>query len=136
MMTDPIGDFLTRIRNACMAGQRVVKAPTSKMKEAIAEVLKDMGFIRDYKVVTPDPQKPYIKEIWIALKYHPRTREPIIQGIKRISKPGLRKYCKADEIPKVRNGLGIAILSTSKGIMHDKRARKERVGGEIICYVW
>ncbi|MCG0276122.1 MAG: 30S ribosomal protein S8 [Thermosediminibacteraceae bacterium] len=130
-VTDPIADMLTRIRNANNAGHPTVEVPCSKIKKAIAETLKNEGFIQDYEVIE-DGKQGIIK---IYLKYGP-NKERVITGIKRISKPGLRIYVKKDQIPKVLGGLGIAILSTSKGIMTDKQARKEGVGGEVICYVW
>ncbi len=133
MHTDPIADYLTRIRNAQMAGHRVVEIPASKMKEAITRILKDQGFILNYKLIKDKKGHPVIK---IALKYDKETGEPVIKGLKRISKPGLRKYADTKNLPKVINGLGIAIISTSKGVMTDKEARKENVGGEVIAYVY
>ncbi len=133
MHTDPIADYLTRIRNAQMAGHRVVEIPASKMKEAITRILKDQGFILNYKLIKDEKGHPVIK---IALKYDKETGEPVIKGLKRISKPGLRKYADTKNLPKVINGLGIAIISTSKGVMTDKEARKENVGGEVIAYVY
>ncbi|MGB9812677.1 MAG: 30S ribosomal protein S8 [Thermovenabulum sp.] len=130
-ITDPIADMLTRIRNANDAGHLTVEIPCSKMKKAIAQTLKDEGYIQDFEVIE-DGKQGIIK---IYLKYGP-NKEKVITGIKRISKPGLRIYVRKDQIPKVLNGLGIAILSTSKGIMTDKKARQEGVGGEVICYVW
>ena len=130
-MTDPIADMLTRIRNANTAGHSSVEIPASKMKKSIAEILKNEGFITDYKVVNDNAQGT----IKIDLKYG-YDKERTIIGIKKISKPGLRVYAKADQVPKVLGGLGIAIISTSKGVITDKQARKERVGGEVICYVW
>lgn len=130
-VTDPIADMLTRIRNANSAGHPTVEVPCSKIKKAIAETLKNEGFIQDYEIIE-DGKQGIIK---IYLKYGP-NKERVITGIKRISKPGLRIYVGKDQIPKVLGGLGIAILSTSKGVMTDKQARKEGVGGEVICYVW
>ncbi|SHM85559.1 SSU ribosomal protein S8P [Caldanaerovirga acetigignens] len=130
-VTDPIADLLTRIRNANNAGHPTVEVPCSKIKRAIVETLKNEGFIQDYEIIE-DGKQGIIK---IYLKYGP-NKERVITGIKRISKPGLRIYVRKDQIPKVLGGLGIAILSTSKGIMTDKQARKEGVGGEVICYVW
>ena len=130
-MTDVIADMLTRIRNANDAGHPEVKIPCSNMKKAIAEVLKDEGYIRDYRIID-DKKQGVIK---IYLKYGP-NKQKVITGIKRISKPGLRIYANKYEIPKVLGGLGTVILSTSKGIITDKRARKEQIGGEVICYVW
>lgn len=135
MHTDPIADFLIRLKNASIRGHWIVTVSASKMKIAIAEVLKDQGFIRDYKVVEEEG-KPYKKHIKIILRYHPRTKEPAIHDVKRVSKPGRRIYVGVDKIPRVKNGMGIAILSTSKGIMHDKEARKQHVGGELLCYIW
>ncbi|GAW90896.1 30S ribosomal protein S8 [Calderihabitans maritimus] len=131
VMTDPIADFLTRIRNANTVYQETVEIPSSKMKKALAEILKNEGFIKDYEYIE-DGKQGILR---LYLKYGP-NKEKVITGLKRISKPGLRVYVKKDEIPRVLGGLGIAILSTSKGIMTDKQARKEGVGGEVICYVW
>jgi len=130
-MTDPIADFLTRIRNANTVYHDKVEAPASKVKKAIADILKDEGFVKDCEFI--DDGKQGI--IRIYLKYGP-NKERVITGLKRISKPGLRVYVKKDQIPKVLGGLGIAIISTPKGIMTDSRARKENLGGEVICYVW
>jgi len=132
MHTDPIADYLTRIRNAQAAGHRVVRIPASKIKEAITKILYEQGYIRKYKVETDEKGHKIIK---IALKYDEHG-EPVIKGLKRVSKPGLRKYAGVDKLPKVMNGLGIAIVSTSKGIMTDKKARRENVGGEIIAVVY
>ncbi|HEY8343158.1 MAG TPA: 30S ribosomal protein S8 [Calditerricola sp.] len=131
VMTDPIADMLTRIRNANMVLHDMVEVPASKLKREIAEILKREGYIRDVEYI--DDGKQGILRIF--LKYGPNN-ERVITGIKRISKPGLRVYAKKDEIPRVLGGLGIAILSTSKGVMTDKEARKANVGGEVICYVW
>lgn len=131
VMTDPIADMLTRIRNSNNAKHETVDVPASNMKKAIAEILLNEGFIKGYDII--DDNKQGI--IRIQLKYG-KNNERVITGLKRISKPGLRVYAKRDEIPRVLGGLGIAILSTSKGIMTDKAARKEGVGGEVICYVW
>ncbi|NLX61430.1 MAG: 30S ribosomal protein S8 [Tissierellia bacterium] len=131
MMTDPIADMLTRIRNGNSVKHESVDIPASNIKKEIAQILLDEGFIKGYDVI--DDGKQGI--IRIELKYG-RHGEKVISGIKRISKPGLRVYVKSDEIPRVLGGLGIAILSTSKGIMTDKKARKEGVGGEVLCYVW
>ncbi len=131
-MTDPIADMLTRIRNAVMARHETVLIPASKMKVAIAKVLKDEGFIRDYELLKgPTPQKI----LKIYLKYT-EDKEPVITGLKRISKPGRRVYVGRKEIPRVYGGLGIAILSTSQGIMTGYEAYKRGIGGELICYVW
>ncbi|RDV83463.1 MULTISPECIES: 30S ribosomal protein S8 [Ammonifex] len=131
VMTDPIADFLTRIRNANMVYHSTVEIPASKIKIALASILKEEGFIKDYEVIE-DGKQGIIR---IYLKYGP-NRERVITGLKRISKPGRRVYVRKDQIPRVLGGLGIAILSTSKGIMTDKQARKLGVGGEVICYVW
>ncbi|ADL42162.1 ribosomal protein S8 [Caldicellulosiruptor acetigenus I77R1B] len=128
---DPIADMLTRIRNANNARHEVVDIPASKMKKAIAQILLEEGFIKDYEII--DDGKNGI--IRIRLKYGP-NKERAITGLKRISKPGRRVYAGKDELPRVLGGLGIAIISTSKGIMTDKKARKEGVGGEVLCYVW
>ncbi len=131
VMTDPIADFLTRIRNANTVYHDKVEAPASRVKRAIANILRDEGFVRDCEYV--DDGKQGI--IRVYLKYG-SNKERVITGLKRISKPGLRVYARKDDVPKVLGGLGIAIISTSKGIMSDKRARKEGLGGEVICYVW
>lgn len=131
VMTDPISDFLTRIRNANSVGHRTVAAPSSKMKVAIAEILKEEGFIKNFEVTEDDKQG----EIKVFLKYG-RNNEKVITGIKRISKPGLRVYAKTEDLPKVLNGLGIAIVSTSNGVVTDKKARQAGVGGEVLAYVW
>ncbi|MFZ5641734.1 MAG: 30S ribosomal protein S8 [Bacillota bacterium] len=130
-MTDPIADLLTRVRNATMVYHDKVEIPASRTKKAIAEIFKKEGFIKDCEFI--DDGKQGI--IRIYLKYGP-NREKVITGLKRISKPGLRVYAKKDEVPKVLGGLGIAVISTSRGIMTDKQARKEGLGGEVICYVW
>ena len=131
VMTDPIADMLTRIRNANSVHHDKVEIPCSKIKVAIAEILKNEGFIKDFKVVKKDVQD----ELVLTLKYGEK-KERVISGLKCISKPGLRVYAKAENIPRVLNGLGIAIISTSKGVMTDKEARKENVGGEVLAYVW
>ncbi|RAL23269.1 30S ribosomal protein S8 [Thermoflavimicrobium daqui] len=131
VMTDPIADMLTRIRNANMVRHESLEVPASRMKREIAEILKREGFIRDAEYI--DDNKQGI--IRIFLKYG-SNNEKVISGLKRISKPGLRVYCKSNEIPRVLRGLGIAILSTSKGVMTDKEARHYNVGGEVIAYVW
>ncbi len=130
-VNDPIGDMLTRIRNACMARQSVVNIPSSKMKLAIADILKREGFIKDYAVIEG---KPY-HTLSITLKYMP-DRRPAITGLRRVSKPGLRIYTKREDIPRVRGGLGLSILSTPKGVLAGHDAWRERVGGEVLCYVW
>ena len=130
-MTDPIADMLTRIRNAIMVNHEQLEVPGSRIKREIAQILKEEGFIRDYDWID-DGKQGVIK---IYLKYGPnKTR--VITGLKRISKPGLRVYAQHDAVPKVLGGLGLAILSTSKGVMTDKRARKEGIGGEVLCYIW
>ena len=130
-MSDPIADFLTRIRNANMAQHESVEVPASKMKKDIAEILKNEGFIRDVEYV--DDNKQGI--IRVFLKYG-QDGQRVISGLKRISKPGLRSYVKADAVPKVLNGLGIAIISTSEGVVTDKVARAKNIGGEVIAYIW
>ena len=130
MITDPIADYLTRIRNAFSARKDMVEIPSSKMKKAITEILYNKGYILDYKFEDGLPGN-----IKIALKYHPVSKQSAISTLTRISKPGLRKYVSAEEMPRVKNGLGIAIVSTSKGLMTDKEARAKHVGGEVICYV-
>jgi small subunit ribosomal protein S8 len=131
VMTDPIADLLTRIRNANSVYHDKVDIPSSKMKESMAQILKDEGFVKDYEVIKDSKQNI----LRISLKYG-ANREKVITGIKRISKPGLRVYAKADQLPRVLSGLGIAVISTSKGLMTDKQARKEGLGGEVIAYVW
>ena len=130
-MTDPIADFLTRIRNANMAKHESLEVPASKIKRSIAKILKNEGFIRDYEFIEDNKQGI----IRVFLKYG-KNGERVISGIRRISKPGLRSYVKADAVPKVLNGLGIAILSTSEGVMTDKDARAKKIGGEVIAYIW
>lgn len=134
-VTDPIADYLTRIRNAQQAGHRIVEIPTSKLKKRLTEILYDQGYILKYKFFDEVEQGTW-PTIKIALKYDPTTRKPVIQKLERISKPGLRKYAKAGEIPKSINGLGIVIVSTSKGIITDKQARELHVGGELLCSVY
>ncbi|MDX9892539.1 MAG: 30S ribosomal protein S8 [Bacteroidales bacterium] len=131
MNTDPISDYLTRMRNAIAANHKVVEIPTSKIKKEITKILFDQGYILNYKF--EDNTNP--GTIKIALKYHPTTKQSAINTLKRISKPGLRKYVGVDNMPSVLNGLGIAIISTSHGMMTDKEARQKNVGGEIICYI-
>ncbi len=131
-MTDPIADFLTRLRNAIKAKHRVVEVPASGIKKELTKVLYDKGYIQSYKF--EDSQVQGI--IKIALKYHPLTKDPAILSLQRVSTPGLRKYSKADELPRVLNGLGIAVVSTSKGLMTDKEARNLNIGGEVMCYVY
>jgi small subunit ribosomal protein S8 len=131
MVTDPIADYLTRIRNAVMANHKIVEIPSSKMKKEITRILFEKGYILNYKF--EEEKKPGI--IKIALKYHPVTKVSAINSMDRISKPGLRKYADAGSLPRVLNGLGIAILSTSSGIMTDKEARVKKIGGEVLCYI-
>ena len=131
-MTDPIADYLTRIRNAIMAKHRVVEIPASNMKRDITRILHDTGYILNYKFESTGPQG----NIKIALKYHPETKHPAIKSIQRASRPGLRKYAGKDKLPRVLNGLGIAIMSTSQGVMTDKEARQKNIGGEVLCYVY
>lgn len=132
-MTDPIADFLTRVRNAVAANHRVVEIPASNLKKDITKVLFEKGYILNYKFV--EDTFGGQGSIKIALKYHPVSKEPAIRDLTRISSPGLRKYASADKLPRVINGLGIAILSTSSGIITDKEARKLNVGGEVLCFV-
>lgn len=131
MMTDPIADMLTRIRNANMVRHSTVQIPASNLKRSIAQILKDEGFIKDFEVIK-DQKQGIIR---IQLKYG-HNNQRIITGLKRISKPGLRVYAKKDELPKVLGGLGIAIISTSQGVMSDREARKSGYGGEVVCYIW
>lgn len=131
MITDPIADYLTRVRNAIAAKHRLVEIPASNLKKNITKILFEKGYILNYKF-EDDNMQGIIK---IALKYHPVTKMAAISSLKRVSSPGLRKYVNADELPRVMNGLGIAILSTSQGVITDKEARKMKVGGEVICYV-
>jgi small subunit ribosomal protein S8 len=131
-MTDPIADFLTRIRNAYLAGKKVVEIPSSKMKEGLTKILCEKGYILSYKVVEGTPYNT----IKIALKYHPETKMPAIKKIERVSTPGLRQYVGVDDMPRVLNGLGIAVISTSKGLVTDKEAKELGVGGEVVCYVY
>jgi small subunit ribosomal protein S8 len=130
-MTDPIADFLTRIRNAVMANHRIVEIPASSIKKDLTKILFDQGYILNYKF-DEDTRPGLIK---IALKYHPVTKQSAISNMIRVSKPGLRKYSDSESLPRVLNGLGIAIISTSHGVMTDKEARKLKIGGEVICYV-
>ena len=132
MVTDPIADFLTRIRNAQMAGHRIVEIPASNLKKRITEILYEKGYILKYKF-EDDSKQGIIK---IALKYDASTKVPAIRGLERVSRPGLRQYAKPAEIKRVQNGLGIAIMSTSKGIMTDKEAKMNNVGGEVLCHIY
>jgi small subunit ribosomal protein S8 len=132
MLTDPIADYLTRIRNASKARHRVVEIPSSNLKKEITKVLYDKGFIFSYKFDDTSVQGV----IKIALKYDTLTKKPAILNLERISKPGLRRYVHVDGLPRVLNGLGVAILSTSKGVMSDKEARQQKIGGEVLCFVY
>jgi small subunit ribosomal protein S8 len=132
MVTDPIADFLTRIRNAQMANHRIVEIPASNLKKRITEILYDKGYILKYKF-EDDNKQGVIK---IALKYNPATKLPVIQSLERVSRPGLRTYAKPEEFKRVKNGLGIAIISTSKGVMTDKEAKAQNVGGEVLCNIY
>lgn len=132
MNTDPIADYLTRIRNAIKAKHRVVDIPASNLKKNITRILFEKGYILNYKFVDAENTAGTIK---IALKYHPKTKVSAIQKLERVSTPGLRRYTGAGDLPKVMNGLGVAVVSTSKGVMTDKEARQENVGGEVICYI-
>jgi small subunit ribosomal protein S8 len=133
MTTDPIADYLTRIRNAVMASHRVVEIPASNLKKEITKILFDQGYILSYKFDDESTPQGVIK---IALKYDKATKDPVIKDIQRISKPGLRKYSGANELPRILNGLGIAIVSTSHGVMTGKQAQAQKVGGEVLCYVY
>jgi small subunit ribosomal protein S8 len=132
MVTDPIADFLTRLRNAQLAGHRIVEIPASNLKKRITEILYDQGYILKYKF-EDDTKQGVIK---IALKYDPTSKEPAIKALERVSRPGLRQYASPTEFKRVKNGLGIAIISTSKGVMTDKQAKVQNVGGEILCHIY
>lgn len=131
-MTDPIADYLTRVRNAVMAKHKIVEIPASNMKKDMTRILFEKGYILNYKFEDEGPQG----NIKIALKYHPESKLPAIKSLERISKPGLRKYVDKDTLPRVLNGLGVAIISTSQGVMTDKEARKLNIGGEVLCFVY
>lgn len=131
-MTDPIADYLTRIRNAMLARHKVVEIPASNLKKGVTKILYEKGYILNYKFEDSNVQG----NIKIALKYNPESRQPVIRGLKRVSRPGLRQYIGVKEMPRVLNGLGIAIISTSQGLMTDKEARLKNVGGEVLCYVY
>ena len=133
MNTDPIADMLTRIRNANMVSLTEVDMPSSKLKVELAKLLKSEGYVEDYAVI--EKEGSAFKTLKITLKYDEKSK-PVISNLKRVSRPGLRNYCKAKDIPQVLGGMGIAIISTSKGLLTDRKARKENVGGEILCYVW
>ncbi|MBK8550608.1 MAG: 30S ribosomal protein S8 [Ignavibacteria bacterium] len=130
-MTDPISDYLTRLRNALKAGKKSVDLPSSKFKEALSSILKKTSFIEDYKVIETEKK---FKMLSIKLKYS--DGDSVILGLKRISRPGIRRYVNHEDIPRVRNGFGIAVVSTSKGLMTDREARDSKVGGEVVCQVW
>ena len=132
MITDTVADYLTRIRNAQMAKHRVVEIPASNLRKNITKILFEQGYILSYKFEDDDKQG----KIKIALKYHPKTKTPAIKKLQRVSTPGLRKYTSADDMPRVLNGLGIAIISTSQGVMTNKEAARNKVGGEVLCYVY
>lgn len=131
-MTDPIADYLTRLRNAMMAKHKIVEIPASNVKKDITRILYEKGYVLNYKF-EDDGVQGIIK---IALKYHPESKQPAIKSLRRVSRPGLRQYRGKDDLPRVLNGLGIAILSTSQGVMSDKEARKKNIGGEVLCYVY
>lgn len=131
VMTDPIADFLTRIRNATKARHDLVELPSSNVKANLAGILKKMGYIKNFRVIQDDKQGI----LKVYLRYD-ANGDPMIQGIKRISRPGLRRYCKADKVPTVLNGLGVAIISTSRGLLPDSEAREQKMGGEILCEIW
>lgn len=133
MLTDPIADYLTRVRNAQMAGHKIVDVPASNLKKEITKILHEKGYILNYKF---EENKPLQGNIKIALKYHLHTKDPAIKKFIRISKPGLRKYTDAKNLPRVINGLGVAIISTSQGVITDKEAKKLNIGGEVLCYVY
>lgn len=132
-VSDPIADYLTRVRNAILAKHRVVDIPSSNLKKEITKILKENGYILNYKF---EDDNGYQGNIKIALKYNPETKLSAIKGLEKISKPGLRQYCNSSSIPRVLNGLGIAVISTSKGVITDKQAREQKVGGEVLCYVY
>ncbi|MEP1018698.1 30S ribosomal protein S8 [Maribacter dokdonensis] len=132
MVTDPIADFLTRVRNAIKAKHRIVEVPASNLKKSMTKVLHEKGYILNYKFEEDNAQG----NIKIALKYDPETKTPAISNLERVSKPGLRKYSDSENLPRVLNGLGVAIMSTSKGVITDKEARTLKVGGEVLCYVY
>ena len=133
MNTDPIADYLTRIRNAQLARHRVVEIPASNLKKRMTEIMYDQGYILKYKFADEEGKQGIIK---IALKYDPSTKKPVIRKLGRISKPGLRRFAKTSDIPRIINGLGIASVSTSSGVMTDKQARAQNVGGEVVCFVY
>lgn len=130
-MSDPVSDYLTRIRNAVKAGKKTVEMPSSKLKEAVSAILKDSSFIEDFSVLENDRK---FRMLNIRLKY--TDGESVILGLRRISRPGIRRYVGSEDLPRVRNGMGIAIVSTSRGLMTDKQARKNNIGGEVVCEIW
>lgn len=132
-VTDPIGDYLTRIRNAQLANHKVVEIPASNLKKRITEILYEQGYILKYRFLETENHQGSIE---IALKYDPQTKQPVIRELGRISKPGLRKFSKASEIPRIINGLGLSIVSTSKGVVTGKKAKELNVGGEVLCYIY
>ena len=132
-VTDPIGDYLTRIRNAQMANHKVVEIPASNLKKRITEILYEQGFILKYRFLETENHQGSIE---IAIKYDPQTKQPVIRELGRISKPGLRKFSKSNEIPRIINGLGLSIVSTSKGVITGKKAKELNVGGEVLCYIY
>jgi small subunit ribosomal protein S8 len=132
-MTDTVSDYLTRVRNAIKANHRIVEIPASNLKKEITKILLEKGYILNFKFEDTENKQGLIK---IALKYHPETKQSAIRGLDRVSSPGLRKYAGVEKMPRVQNGLGIAIVSTSRGIMTDKEAKKNKVGGEVLCYVY
>lgn len=131
MFTDPISDYLTRLRNAIMAGHRIVEIPSSKMKQELTKILFDKGYILNYKF----EEDKFPASIKIALKYHPVSKLSAITTVERASRPGLRKYASHNNLPRVLNGLGVAVISTSRGLMTDKEARQQKIGGEVVCYI-
>jgi len=133
MVTDPIADYLARMRNALSANHRIVEIPASNLKKRLTEILYEKGYILKYKFDDAAPGSGLIK---IALKYNQVTKQPAIRSLRRVSRPGLRRYKGADDLPKVMNGLGIAVISTSKGLMTDKEAKSQKVGGEVLCYIF
>lgn len=132
-VTDPVADFLTRVRNASKAGHRIVEIPSSNLKKRLTEILYEKGYILRYKFEDAEGPQGTIK---IALKYHPETKQPAFRELKRVSRPGLRRYSGSEEMPRFVNGLGVTIMSTSKGVMTDKEAKAQNVGGEVLCYVY
>jgi len=130
-MTDPISDYLTRLRNALKAEKKFVDIPASKFKIALSEILKNTGFINDYSLIETEDKKKFVS---VKLKYH--NGESVIEGLRRVSRPGIRRYVRFEELPRVKNGLGVVVVSTSKGLMTEKKAKDLKVGGEVVCKVW